>query len=201
MVGKMTRTCRLVIAAYGSNAAKGVSAKPSGRLRKKLDRQSSRKRKPYPRGPMDDIFIKGLIFQHRGHLIKAGVALLVCVACNLASPVVAGTLFELLVGRQAGNAKTYGKVFGIMASLYIVEPLLTRVYIQNICTLSEKVLATLRAELFRSLLLQKIEFFDVHTASKLTNLISTELDSVRSFVFRNVSRDRGPRAVLEGALY
>ena len=58
-------------------------------------------------------------------------------------------------------------------------------------------LATLRAELFRSLLLQKIEFFDVHTASKLTNLISTELDSVRSFVFRNVSRDRGPRAVLE----
>ena len=55
----------------------------------------------------------------------------------------------------------------------------------------------MRAELFRSLLLQKIEFFDVHTASKLTNLISTELDSVRSFVFRNVSRDRGPRAVLE----
>jgi len=60
-----------------------------------------------------------------------------------------------------------------------------------------QVLATLRAELFRSLLLQKIEFFDVHTASNLTNLISTELDSVRSFVFRNVSRDRGPRAVLE----
>jgi len=69
----------------------------------------------------------------------AGVALLVCVACNLASPVVAGTLFELLVGRQAGNARTYGKVFAIMASLYIVEPLLTRIYIQNICTLSEKV--------------------------------------------------------------
>ena len=60
-----------------------------------------------------------------------------------------------------------------------------------------QVLATLRAELFRSLLLQKIEFFDVHSASKLTNLISTELDSVRSFIFRNVSRDRGPRAILE----
>ena len=60
-------------------------------------------------------------------------------------------------------------------------------------------LATLRAELFRSLLLQKIEFFDVHSASKLTNLISTELDSVRSFIFRNVSRDRGPRAILEAS--
>ena len=63
-----------------------------------------------------------------------------------------------------------------------------------------QVLATLRAELFRSLLLQKIEFFDVHSASQLTNLISTELDSVRSFVFRNVSRDRGPRAILEASI-
>lgn len=62
-----------------------------------------------------------------------------CVACNLASPVVSGTLFETLVGRQAGNVKTYGKFFVLMASLYITEPLLTRVYIRNICALSEKV--------------------------------------------------------------
>ena len=68
-----------------------------------------------------------------------GVALLVCVACNLASPIVSGTLLETLVGRQAGNAKTYGQFFVLIASLYITEPLLTRVYIRNICALSEKV--------------------------------------------------------------
>lgn len=74
-----------------------------------------------------------------GVLCLAGIALLVCVACNLASPVVSGTLFEALVGRQAGNAKTYSQFFVLMASLYITEPLLTRVYIKNICALSEKV--------------------------------------------------------------
>lgn len=60
-----------------------------------------------------------------------------------------------------------------------------------------QVLANLRKELFRCLLLQKVQFFDVHSANELTALISSELDSVRSFVFRNVSRDRGPRAILE----
>ena len=54
-----------------------------------------------------------------------------------------------------------------------------------------QVLAVLRLELFRSLLLQKIEFFDMHAPSELTALISSELDSVRSFVFSNVARDRG----------
>ena len=62
-----------------------------------------------------------------------------------------------------------------------------------------QVLARLRVELFRSLLLQKIEFFDVHSANELTSLISRELDSVRDFVFRNVARDRGPRAALEAS--
>ena len=69
-------------------------------------------------------------------------------ACNLASPVISGTLFETLVGHQAGNAKTYGQLFVLMASLYITEPLLTRVYIQNICALSEKVSTLSRTKRF-----------------------------------------------------
>ena len=58
-------------------------------------------------------------------------------------------------------------------------------------------LAALRLEIFRTLLLQKIEFFDRHSTSDLTSLLSVELDTLRNFVFSNVSRDRGPRAVLE----
>ena len=39
-------------------------------------------------------------------------------------------------------------------------------------------------ELFRTLLMQKITYFDKHTAGELASLISTELDTIRSFVFR-----------------
>jgi hypothetical protein len=38
-----------------------------------------------------------------------------------------------------------------------MEPLLTRVYMQNLITAGEKVLATLRLELVRTLLMQKVK--------------------------------------------
>jgi ABC-type transport system involved in cytochrome bd biosynthesis fused ATPase/permease subunit len=48
----------------------------------------------------------------------------------------------------------------------------------------EKVLAALRLELFRTLLMQRIQFYDNHSASELTALISVDLDTMRSFVFK-----------------
>lgn len=39
-------------------------------------------------------------------------------------------------------------------------------------------------ELFRTLLMQRIEFFDRHSASELQSLISVELDAIRSFIFK-----------------
>lgn len=37
----------------------------------------------------------------------------------------------------------------------------------------------------------------LHRSAELTTLLSKDLDAVRSFVFANVTRDRGLRAVLE----
>lgn len=45
--------------------------------------------------------------------------------------------------------------------------------------------------------MERVEFFDSHTSTELTSLLSIELDSLRSFIFNNVSRDRGLRAILE----
>lgn len=52
-------------------------------------------------------------------------------------------------------------------------------------------------ELFRTLLMQRVEFFDRHATPELTALLSSDLDSLRSFIFSNVSRDRGLRAIFE----
>ncbi len=60
-------------------------------------------------------------------------------------------------------------------------------------------LRQLRMELFRTLLMQRVEFFDRHPTPELTALLSSDLDSLRSFVFSNVARDRGLRAILEAA--
>lgn len=47
-----------------------------------------------------------------------------------------------------------------------------------------QVMAALRRELFRTLLMQRIEFFDRHDAGELTALLSVELDTLRTFVFK-----------------
>ena len=62
-----------------------------------------------------------------------------------------------------------------------------------------QVLRLIRMELFRTLLMERVEFFDRHTSTELTSLLSIELDSLRSFIFGNVSRDRGLRAILEAS--
>lgn len=70
-------------------------------------------------------------------------------------------------------------------------------YILNACGAGEKLQASLRGEAFRALLAQRVEFYDRHSSSQLTQLLTRDLDSIRAFVFANTARDRGLRAVLE----
>lgn len=51
----------------------------------------------HPRAPLDNRFVLGLALRQRRHLLLAGTALLLCVASNLASPLLMGALFETLV--------------------------------------------------------------------------------------------------------
>jgi len=147
------------------------------------------------RAAFDDEYLIGLVWGQRRQLAVGMVCLLLCTASNLAAPVLSGLLMETLVKQQP--LEQYAKILGILAVGYVLEPILSRVYMQSVINAGEKVLATVRLELFRTLLMQKISYYDKHNASDLTGLISLELDTVRSFVFNNMSRDRGPRAVLE----
>lgn len=149
------------------------------------------------RAPFDNEYLLGLVWRERRHLALAATTLLLCTASNLAAPVLSGMLLEMLVSGQP--LTKYAEVFAVLALGYVVEPLLTKVYMYNMMAAGEKVLATLRLELFRTLLMQRLSFFDRHTTAQLTSLISVELDAVRSFIFNNVSRDRGMRAFLEAA--
>lgn len=106
-------------------------------------------------------------------------------------------MFETLVMNKP--FENYSKLLAIMLAIYIIEPLLSQVYITHVCAVGEKVQASLRLEAFRVVLMQKIEFFDRHRASEITNLLSKDLEALRTFVFANVSRDRGFRAFAEAS--
>lgn len=54
----------------------------------------------------------------------------------------AGFLFEMLVGKSSHSLQEYPKFFAVFAAIYVIEPLLTRVYIKNMCAAGEKVRCT-----------------------------------------------------------
>jgi ATP-binding cassette, subfamily B (MDR/TAP), member 10 len=121
--------------------------------------------------------------------------LALCTASNLASPVLSGLLFETLVRQEP--MERYGHLLAVLLTGYVLEPLLARVYMRNLMALGEKCLAAVRQELYRTLLMQRLAFYDSHPAAELQAAVGTELDALRSFVFNNCSRDRGLRAFAE----
>lgn len=48
----------------------------------------------------------------------------------------------MLVGKSSYSLQQYPKFFALFAAIYVIEPLLTRVYIKNMCAAGEKVRCT-----------------------------------------------------------
>ena len=147
------------------------------------------------RAPLDDQYLLGLALCHRGHLAAALACLALCTASNLAAPLLSGLLFETLVRQEP--MERYGRLLAVLLAGYALEPLLARVYMRNLIALGEKCIAAVRQELFRTLLMQRLAFYDAHSPAELQAAVGTELDTLRAFVFNNVSRDRGLRAFAE----
>lgn len=106
-----------------------------------------------------------------------------------------GFLFECLVmGHPLERFTQYLAVFFLV---YVAEPILTQVYIRSFTDLGERVLETTRVDIFRALLARSVPFFDRHSAAELTSLVASQLNQLRDVGLASLSRDRGPRALLE----
>ena len=108
-------------------------------------------RKTNERKAFDDQYIWGLIQLEWLPLLTAGCCLVLCTASNLAAPVLSGAFLEALV--QQKPIEEIRTILFTMAISYAIEPLLTKVYIEKGLGAGEKILATLRCELFRILLM------------------------------------------------
>ena len=113
----------------------------------------------------------------------------------LSAPVLSSRLIEVLIG-QRPDAQ-FPKLLASITFIYVMEPVMTFFYVKNVCAVGEEVVARLREDLFRALLVQRIEFFDRNQTAKLAATLSVELGTVRTLVAANVSRDRGFRAIGE----
>ncbi|CAN6213956.1 unnamed protein product [Urochloa humidicola] len=135
-----------------------------------------------------------LLSRHRARIAVSVAALLACTTCTLSMPLFSGRFFETLIGQ--GNEPLW-KLLSKIAVLYTLEPIFTIIFVINMTVIWEQVMARLRSQIFRGILIQKMVFFDRHKVGELTGLLTSDLGSLKNLVSDNISRDRGLRALSE----
>ncbi|MED6219947.1 ABC transporter B member 28 [Stylosanthes scabra] len=135
-----------------------------------------------------------LLTKHKLRLILSLATLIACSTCTLSMPIFSGRFFEVLIGARP---EPLWRLLSQIGVLYAMEPLLTVIFVVNMNTVWEKVMSTLRAQIFGRILIQKVEFFDKYKVGELTGLLTSDLGSLKDIVSENVSRDRGFRALSE----
>ncbi|XP_019191792.1 PREDICTED: ABC transporter B family member 28 [Ipomoea nil] len=135
-----------------------------------------------------------LLSDHKVQLAASVLTLIGCTTCTLTMPLLSGRFFEVLIGARP---EPLWKVLGRVAVMYSLEPIFTVIFVVNMNAMWEKVMSSLRAQIFQRVLIQKVEFFDRYKVGELTALLTSDLGSLKNIVSENVSRDRGFRALSE----
>ncbi|RHN51880.1 putative peptide-transporting ATPase [Medicago truncatula] len=137
-----------------------------------------------------------LLFKHKFRIALCVASLFACTACTLSMPIFSGRFFEVLIGVRP---EPLWSLLSKMGVLYALEPLFTVIFVINMNIVWEKVMSTLRAQIFGKILIQKVEFFDKYKVEEITGLLTSDLGSLKDLVSENVSRDRGFRALSEAS--
>jgi ATP-binding cassette subfamily B (MDR/TAP) protein 10 len=94
-----------------------------------------------------------LLSPHRARIAVSLAALLACTTCTLSMPLFSGRFFETLIGR---GSEPLWRLLSKIAVLYTLEPIFTIVFVINMTVIWEKVMARLRSQIFRRILIQKV---------------------------------------------
>ncbi|KAI7735909.1 hypothetical protein M8C21_030565 [Ambrosia artemisiifolia] len=137
---------------------------------------------PVPVQQFDAISL-GLLFRllsrHKLRIAASVASLVCCTTCTLSMPILSGRFFEVLIGARA---EPLWQLLSKVAVLYTLEPIFTVIFVVNMNTIWEKVMSSLRAQIFGSVLIHKVDFFDKYKVGELTALLTSDLGSFKNIV-------------------
>ncbi|KAJ6869733.1 ABC transporter B family member 28 [Populus alba x Populus x berolinensis] len=191
---KRHRTATTITSAYVTGPASDpIVTEPDHKLDPTVD-ESSVTEKVQPTELISWSLLWSLLAKHKVRLVVCAFTLAGCTSCTLSMPIFSGRFFEVLIGARP---EPLWKLLSKIGVLYALEPIFTVIFVVNMNTVWEKVMATLRAQIFRRVLIQKVEFFDRYKVGELSALLTSDLGSFKDIVSENISRDRGFRAFSE----
>nr|AJE26136.1 ATP-binding cassette type B [Salix matsudana] len=187
-------TATAITSAYVTGPASDPIVTEPDRKLDSTDDESSLTEKVQPPELIGWSLLWSLLAKHKVRLVVCAFTLVGCTSCTLSMPIFSGRFFEVLIGSRP---EPLWRLLSKIGVLYALEPVFTVFFVVNMNTVWEKVMATLRAQIFRRVLIQKVEFFDRYKVGELSALLTSDLGSVKDIVSENISRDRGFRAFSE----
>ncbi|GAV61824.1 ABC_tran domain-containing protein/ABC_membrane domain-containing protein [Cephalotus follicularis] len=190
-----TRTSPKIVAAYVSGPASDpIVSESYPKIKETVSRRDEEEEAVKSRKLISWRLLWSLLVKHKLRLGVSVLALVGCTTCTLSMPIYSGRFFEVLIGARA---EPLWSLLGKVGVLYSLEPVFTVIFVVNINSIWEKVMSTLRAKIFRTVLIQKMEFFDRYKVGELSGLLTSDLGAVKNVISENISRDRGFRALSE----
>ncbi|KAJ6688704.1 ABC TRANSPORTER B FAMILY MEMBER 28 [Salix koriyanagi] len=172
-------TATAITSAYVTGPASDpIVTEPDHKL-DSTDDESSLTEKVQPPELISWSLLWSLLAKHKVRLVVCAFTLVGCTSCTLSMPIFSGRFFEVLIGARP---EPLWRLLSKIGVLYALEPVLTVVFVVNMNTVWEKVMATLRAQIFRRVLIQKVEFFDRYKVGELSALLTSDLGSVKDII-------------------
>ena len=84
-----------------------------------------------------------------------------------------------------------------MALCHIIEPIFTILYIKKCASIVDKLVTSVRGDVFRGILSKDVASFDDAGASDAVQTVVADVDRLKNTFMNNISRDRGLRAMME----
>lgn len=125
--------------------------------------------------------VAGYLFEHKPTVIICFVMMLVSNLLALAAPKLSQKAIDAI--EPGVGAVVFDKVFlycALMIAFYLVSGILSYILAVTMVRLSQKIVYTMRRQLFESLTSLPVGYFDTHATGEIISRISYDIDTVNS---------------------
>lgn len=140
---------------------------------------------PPPQRGLDFQRVVSLARPEAAALAVGTVALLFSSGANLAAPWVVGQLVDGVTGE--GGRQVLNQMTLVLLGIFVVAGAATALRSYLFTVAGERVVARLRTDLYRSVMLQEVGFFDQRRTGELTNRLASDTTVLQNTVTVNVS--------------
>ena len=136
------------------------------------------------------------IGKNKGDLFKLSIIAIIATVSAVSVPLFFSKVLEALTATKF-DLRELLKPLSMMLLCHTVEPIMTILYVQKCSLLIDRFISTLRMSVYSNILRRDVSSFELNSPISSSQLVTGEIDKIKSSAMSNISRDRGLRSILE----